>query len=503
MYNEVKSNMKPVNLKMMRKGYIFKIWFVSFIVPVLLITSALTFFREALIATVENTTFPVLVYGIFAAFLFGLILCAVALIKYQREIYVLRDWFGQATVKDKQNWLHNQCKEHDSAIFSVLKIITLKMPASEKQAKFEHEVRALESSLTENLLFPNFIAGSLVGLGLVGTFVGLLGTLNELGLVFGALSGTADSTVNPTAAFSDMVQKLQDPMRGMGTAFVTSLYGLLGSLVLGFASLSIARLVNELINGLYMAEREYAVYAHSKHNLLSNSDTLRGDSALSIHEQLTEITTTQDMLKHSIDGINDEFDRRFEQILMKTNECQEAFLERVSNRILNDGKTLENSLNIFLDSNRHLSNVLLGEQEQINSTVQLIANQIANDKDFLYGELLAFIGRNKDETNSSISDIHQVLNQITSINETTARNIDRFIKGQEENTSMMPNTPYWREAWSKVQSYLKRSKADDDLNYLAETVARQTVVLNRLVDQLSHGQWSERNNIIHHQESND
>ena len=37
--------------------------------------------------------------------------------------------------------------------------------------------------------------------------------------------------MSPTQMFSDMVSKLQAPMRGMGTAFVASLYGLLGSLI--------------------------------------------------------------------------------------------------------------------------------------------------------------------------------------------------------------------------------------------------------------------------------
>jgi hypothetical protein len=84
---------------------------------------------------------------------------------------------------------------------------------------------------------PNLLSGSLVGLGLVGTFIGLLQTLDELSGVFAALGGGSGS--DSSAMFSTMIVKLQGPMQGMGTAFVASLYGLLGSLVIGLTVSSV------------------------------------------------------------------------------------------------------------------------------------------------------------------------------------------------------------------------------------------------------------------------
>jgi LysM repeat protein len=81
------------------------------------------------------------------------------------------------------------------------------------------------------------LSGSLVGLGLVGTFIGLLQTLHELSGVFAALGGGSGS--DSGAMFSTMIVKLQGPMQGMGTAFVASLYGLLGSLVIGLTVSSV------------------------------------------------------------------------------------------------------------------------------------------------------------------------------------------------------------------------------------------------------------------------
>jgi hypothetical protein len=59
--------------------------------------------------------------------------------------------------------------------------------------------------------------------------------------LFGALVQTSSANTNPTELFADMVGRLQEPMRGMGTAFVASLYGLLGSLLLGLQILAVGK----------------------------------------------------------------------------------------------------------------------------------------------------------------------------------------------------------------------------------------------------------------------
>jgi hypothetical protein len=79
-----------------------------------------------------------------------------------------------------------------------------------------------------------YLIGVLVFLGLLGTFYGLLETVQSVGSVIGALSAGAD---NPSGAFNDLKSGLQAPLGGMATAFSASLFGLAGSLVLGFLDL--------------------------------------------------------------------------------------------------------------------------------------------------------------------------------------------------------------------------------------------------------------------------
>jgi hypothetical protein len=92
----------------------------------------------------------------------------------------------------------------------------------------------IATRLDETRETSSYLRGLLVFLGLLGTFYGLLETVQSVGGVIGTLSaGTAD----PARAFNDLRNGLQVPVAGMGTAFSASLFGIAGYLVLGFLDL--------------------------------------------------------------------------------------------------------------------------------------------------------------------------------------------------------------------------------------------------------------------------
>jgi len=79
-----------------------------------------------------------------------------------------------------------------------------------------------------------YLVGLLVFLGLLGTFWGLLDTIQSVGKVISTLDSKAGDSVT---MFDELKNGLAMPLRGMGTAFSSSLLGLAGSLVLGFLEL--------------------------------------------------------------------------------------------------------------------------------------------------------------------------------------------------------------------------------------------------------------------------
>ena len=103
------------------------------------------------------------------------------------------------------------------------------------------------SRLDESRDISRYTIGLLIFLGLLGTFWGLLGTVASIGDVIGGLSVEGGDAA---VVFGDLKRGLQAPMAGMGTAFSSSLFGLAGSLVLGFLDLQANQAQNRFYNDL-------------------------------------------------------------------------------------------------------------------------------------------------------------------------------------------------------------------------------------------------------------
>ncbi|MBT5752098.1 MAG: flagellar motor protein MotA, partial [Rhodospirillaceae bacterium] len=92
-----------------------------------------------------------------------------------------------------------------------------------------------------------YLIGLLIFLGLLGTFWGLLGTIGSVGGVINSLEVTSGDL---GTVFGELKAGLKAPLEGMGTAFSSSLFGLAGSLVLGFLDLQAGQAQNRFFNDL-------------------------------------------------------------------------------------------------------------------------------------------------------------------------------------------------------------------------------------------------------------
>lgn len=82
-----------------------------------------------------------------------------------------------------------------------------------------------------------YLGGLLVFLGLLGTFWGLLDTVSSIGNVIKSLRTGAEAGV----LFDELKAGLAAPLAGMGLSFSSSLFGIAGSLILGFLDLQVAQ----------------------------------------------------------------------------------------------------------------------------------------------------------------------------------------------------------------------------------------------------------------------
>jgi hypothetical protein len=91
-----------------------------------------------------------------------------------------------------------------------------------------------------------YLTGLLVFLGLLGTFWGLLETVGSIGQVVSSLKVGADAG----SMFEELKSGLSAPLGGMGIAFSSSLFGLSGSLILGFLDLQAGQAQNRFYTDL-------------------------------------------------------------------------------------------------------------------------------------------------------------------------------------------------------------------------------------------------------------
>ena len=105
---------------------------------------------------------------------------------------------------------------------------------------------SLGTRLDEAREISRYLVGLLVFLGLLGTFWGLLETVGSIGNVIKSMQTGADAAV----MFDDLKNGLAAPIAGMSISFTSSLFGLAGSLVLGFLDLQAGQAQNRFYTEL-------------------------------------------------------------------------------------------------------------------------------------------------------------------------------------------------------------------------------------------------------------
>src|SRR5215470_13595045 len=126
------------------------------------------------------------------------------------------------------------------------------------QQTMRHLLDSIATRLDEARDISRYLTGLLVFLGLLGTFWGLIATVSSVGQVIDGLKVGGDAG----ALFDRLKEGLAAPLGGMGISFSSSLFGLAGSLILGFLDLQSSQAQNrfytDLEDWLASTVREYS-----------------------------------------------------------------------------------------------------------------------------------------------------------------------------------------------------------------------------------------------------
>ncbi len=186
------------------------------------------------------------------------------------------------------------------------------------QQTMRHLLDSIATRLDEARDISRYMTGLLVFLGLLGTFWGLIETVGSVGKVIDGLKVGGDAG----ALFDTLKEGLAAPLGGMGISFSSSLFGLAGSLILGFLDLQSSQAQNrfytDLEDWLASTVRGYSGETGASGELQATVERLRltleeggasrgttaamANLAEAIQGLVTHMRTEQQMIREWADG---------------------------------------------------------------------------------------------------------------------------------------------------------------------------------------------------------
>jgi hypothetical protein len=259
---------------------------------------------------------------------------------------------------------------------------------------------SISARLDESREISRYLIGLLIFLGLLGTFWGLLDTINSFGAVITDLDV---SSADLGTVFTDLKQGLKAPLSGMGTAFSSSLFGLAGSLVVGFLELQASQAQNRFYNeleewlssltrlssGTSFGEGDQSVPAYIQALLEQTADSLENLQRTLARGEEGQLVANASLMSLSerLGTLTDQM--RTEQNLMVKLAESQLELKPILNKLADataqgglgaDNTTRSHIRNIDVHLSRLLEDVSSGRSQmvqELRSEIKLLARTIA------------------------------------------------------------------------------------------------------------------------------
>jgi hypothetical protein len=215
----------------------------------LLVGSAIFF--EAIKLTITRNPHPQINYTIFVIILFGGLFILINARRLVRQAKILVEFSGALRAKADPAALQELAGTYVGDIASLLQMVAASSGRSishQEQVAIDHELSNARARLNRRNALPQYLTGLLVGMGLLGTFIGLLATLNDIAVLISSFADLDMKSVDPILVFGTMIERMKAPMQSMGIAFSASLFGLLGSIILGLMMVGLRRLEGDIFS---------------------------------------------------------------------------------------------------------------------------------------------------------------------------------------------------------------------------------------------------------------
>ncbi|MEX9216462.1 hypothetical protein AB7W40_20565 [Providencia rettgeri] len=289
-----------------------------------------------------------------------------------------------------------------------------------------------------------YLSGTLIGLGLLGTFIGLMGTM---GSISGVLSAAGDG------GSEDMVKAISVPLGSMSGAFSASLMGLMSSLFTGLLAILVDKLNSRFVesvktwiynkNNQTQSEKETEnplFYPSSSlepltHQLIQSSFTRINAFCHQTEEYLTSMDAKLESFKNRLaqgfDLLTNEI-TKINNVTDSVNQLNETIIlsnEQLRHEVENTRKELGklNALNLTLSENV-IHEVLINRQDilQLNTLSETVSQRLEKYKQHLDKGLLN-TANNSREMSAILNEIKVATDNLEVSGRYNKENIDRIL----------------------------------------------------------------------------
>lgn len=274
---------------------ILKFYYIEVTVPFLLLLLGAVFYSDAIRATILRNPHPQINYTIFFIIIVGGLLIIRSSFGLMYEAKVLKEFIAAIRSDTDLATLQEMAINYEGDIAYVLRMMAAsggRAISHQEQTAIEHELAKASSRLSRRNALPQYLSGLLVGMGLLGTFIGLLSTLNDISALIGSFADLDMNTANPIVVFRNMIERMKAPMQSMGIAFSASLFGLLGSIVLGLMMVAIKRFQSDILSTLSSEVAQHVEFALAHEGFTYSKGALK----LGLGQLRKEIVTNRDVV---------------------------------------------------------------------------------------------------------------------------------------------------------------------------------------------------------------
>jgi hypothetical protein len=246
----------------------------------------------------------------------------------------------------------------------------------------------IEELFANQKSYISFFTGTVLMIGLFGTFTGLLKSIDEMGAIILGLSGDIN--------LAEVIASFSEPLGGMAIGFASSLFGVAAAIILSIKGYILSRNEAIFLEDVYDWMNGQIVESQvsddeASQGMVPQSSGMSGGMMDMFVDQIGDLSSQMEkynksneamfgMLSDSIDGGNETTQRQMAVLenissglkelninqFSSTNIMEES-LQEVSGAIMNQNKTMKKMLEI---------------QQQNNEMLSLLINNIEANKEF-------------------------------------------------------------------------------------------------------------------------